>query len=149
MARLGFSLVPFITFSWSLLACLYAVIYVSMLRINSTLYAAVFNISHAFDILCLLYWTCTHRHVTCPRPDTSAACSAGSGFGWSGQSGSSSDAGTSTPHCSVDSSWRNPRSPRDRERQWEPLGWAVGVVIFTHLGYNRGVTTYHYWQLII
>lgn len=82
------------------------------------------SVETLYSLWCLLYWTRTYRHVTCPRPDTSAACSAGSGSGWCGQSGSSSDAGMSTQHCSADSSWRNPTGPRDGQRE----GW------LTHAG---------------
>lgn len=84
------------------------------------------SVETVFSLWCLLSWTWTHRHVTCPRPDTSAACSAGSGSGWCGQSDSSSDAGMSTQHCSADSSWRNPTGPREGQRE----GW------LTHAGLN-------------
>lgn len=61
----------------------------------------------------------THRPVTCPRPDTSAACSAGNDFGWYGRSGSSFDVGMNMPHCSADSSWRNPAWMRHRQTERE------------------------------
>lgn len=66
----------------------------------------------------------THRRGTCPEPGISAGGSAGSGCGWCGRSGSSSDGSRSSWHCSAGSSERNPA--RDgtggvrKEPAWKP-----------------------------
>lgn len=66
----------------------------------------------------------TYHLVTCPLPGTSAAGSAGSGCGWCGRSGSSSDGGRSRLHCSADSSWRSPAQERGMETP-RVTGWTT------------------------
>lgn len=63
----------------------------------------------------------TYHLVTYPPPGTSAAGSAGSGCGWCGRSGSSSDGGRSRLHCSADSFWRSPVQKTVKETLHEPL----------------------------
>lgn len=66
----------------------------------------------------------TYHLVTCPLPGTSAAGSAGSGCGWYGRSGSSSDGGRSRLHCSADSSWRSPAQEKGMETT-QVTGWTT------------------------
>lgn len=77
----------------------------------------------------VLHPSSTYHLVTCPLPGTSAAGSAGSGCGWCGRSGSSSDGGRSRLHCSADSSWRSPAQEKghgNTSRYWmDHCGWRI------------------------
>lgn len=54
---------------------------------------------------------------SCPKPDISVGGSAGSGYGWFGQSGSSSDGNKSTWHCSAGCDGRNPKHTQEDKIQ--------------------------------
>lgn len=94
----------------------------------------------------------TYHLVTCPLPGTSEAGSAGSGCGWYGRSGSSSDEGRSRLHCSADSSWRSPAQEtyhRNTSSYWiNHCGWnhVLGLKDqFMSFSANK----IHYWLTVI